>query len=112
MPEIPDDEAAFPKLIPDPEATFKADQARHDEVISKLRRLDAILEEKMRARGITADDLRKLDLENAPPDVKAALEAAKAKAKKAVEEYKRDASFEPAQRPKAPPSRRPGALKL
>jgi hypothetical protein len=62
--------------------------------------------------GLTVDDLKKLDLENAPPDVKAALEATKAKAKRAAEEYRRDAGFEPAQGAKTSPSRRPGAIKL
>lgn len=94
-----------------PDSVVESKLAELNELKNELDKLDERFDRQLKTLGLTKDDLRKLDRDNPPPEVRPAIEKARQAAKLAGEAVARDNNF------KGPPASKPrrsraGAIKI
>jgi hypothetical protein len=99
-----------PEIMAVTEKDLEAQQLQIEQLGNELARLDAVFADALKAAGVTEDDLKMLDPDTQPPEIKKLLDEAKATAKRAGEERARTAKSQQQAAPVAPRSRRGGAI--
>jgi hypothetical protein len=90
---------------------LEAQQLQIEQLGNELARLDAVFADALKAAGVTEAELKKLDPNNQPPEIKKLLDEAHAAAKRAGEERVQTAkSQQQTTAPAAPRSRRGGTI--
>jgi peptidoglycan hydrolase CwlO-like protein len=98
--------------MPVTEKDLEAQQLQIEQLGNELARLDGIFADALKAAGVTEAELKKLDPDNQPPEIKKLLDEANSAAKRAGEERTRAAKSQQQQAApsSAPRSRRGGAI--
>ncbi|MDR2443041.1 MAG: hypothetical protein LBE31_05925 [Deltaproteobacteria bacterium] len=95
------------------DAQVEAQLAEIGQLVNKIAMLDDIFDRNMETLGLTEEDLRKLELNDMPPDIKKIVDETRLEAKKAGERVARDLGFQASTSSKSPSSRcRAGAIRL